>query len=134
MSPTVITKPKVDISPSILDQIQSRTEEQGQVVLHFIFRNFMPWATMIRIWPTCFLFDQDSDHVSELIHVENVTMYPTWQDVPPMTETFFTLIFTGLPKSCTRFDFEEHCTSEAGEFFCKGIERNEVDVYYLSIE
>ena len=133
MSTSIITKPKVQISPGLLDQIKSQTEEAGQVVLHFIIRNGGLWPMGIRIWPTSFLYDQGSEHVSDLVHVENITMAPNWQEVPPLTETFFTLIFSGLPKSCTSFDFEEQCNSEGGQFFCKGIERNEMDVYYLEI-
>ena len=131
--PTVITKPKVHISPELLDQIKTQTEEVGQVVLHFIIRNIMPWPIGIRIWPTTYLYDNGSDHVSEMVHVENIVQAPEWQEVEPMKETYFTLIFSGLPKGCTSFDFVEECKSEGGEFVCRGIERNDTDVYYLAM-
>ena len=133
MQPTIITKPKVEISQDLLDQVKSQAEEQGQVVMHFIFTNIHPVPTMIRIWPTTFLYDHSSDHVSELVHVHNISMFPVWQDVPPLAEIFFTLIFSGLPKSCTSFDFEEVCDGTGGEFALEGIERNGSDVYWVEV-
>jgi len=135
MSTTVITKPKVDIAPSLLRKIKEQTEEMGQVVLHFIY-NTPPNVEdmLIRIWPTTFLYDQDSAHKSDMVHVENITLYPVWYRCPPGTTTFFTLIFSGLPKSCTTFDFIEHCTNQAGAFEVRDIARNDSDVYFLRME
>ncbi len=131
--PTVITKPKVHISPGLLDQIKEQTEEIGQVVLHFIVINPTPFPMGIRIWPTTYLYDNGSDHVSEMVHVEKIVMAPEWQEVGGFAETYFTLIFSGLPKGCTSFDFVEACASEGGEIVCRGIERNSSDVYYLAM-
>ena len=133
MSVSVITKPKVHIAPDLLKQLRDQPEEAGQVIIHFIFRNLHPWSTLIRIWPTTYLYDQDSDHISELVHAENISMYPTWQEVPPLSQSFFTLIFSGLPKSCSVFDFEEVCDGAGGEFALSGISRNEMDVYYIEV-
>jgi hypothetical protein len=133
MSTTVITKPKVEIAPDLLAKLRTQTEEAGQVILHFLHYNWSFYPSKIRIWPSSYLFDIHSDHRSELVHAENITWYPEWMDVPPMGVDFFTLIFSGLPKSCTVFDFEEHCHNQAGAFVVRNIARNESDVYYLRL-
>lgn len=133
MSATILTRPKIEIDPDLLDQLRIQTEEQGQVILHFLYMNISPYASKVRIWPSSYLYDQGSDHRSEIVHAENITWYPEWKDIAPFTLDYFSLIFTGLPKSCTVFDFEEHCTSEGGAFVVRGIQRNDQDVYYLQM-
>lgn len=128
---TVISKPGVDISPEIKKLIQHSTEEMGQVVIHFTVDNPSSQETWIRIWPTTYLYDQGSSHNSELVHIENIVYYPHWQVCPGGKSSQFTLIFSGLPKSCTTFDFIEHCTNQGGAFEVRDIARNESDVYYL---
>ena len=131
MSLTVITKPKIEIDEKLLKQLKTQAEESGQVILHFIYQSISPWGSMIRIWPTTYLYDNHSDHQSELVHAENISYYPEWTECESFERKYFTLIFSGLPKSCTSFDFEEHCNGSGGEFFVRNISRNEQDVYYL---
>lgn len=135
MSPTIIKKPETKISTKLLREIKTKTEEMGQVVLHFVFQTSesMLGDTLIRIWPTTFLYDLGSSHKSDLVHIENITYYPDWYLCPAGTETFFTLIFSGLPKSCSAFDFIEHCTNQAGAFEVRNIQRNNSDVYFLQL-
>ncbi len=135
MSATIIKKPETKISKKLLREIKAQSEEMGQVVLHFVFRttNIILGDTLIRIWPTTYLYDLNSAYRSELVHVENITYYPDWFLCPAGTETYFTLIFSGLPKSCTAFDFIEHCTNQSGAFHVKNIQRNESDVYFLQL-
>jgi len=135
MSPTIIEKPKTKISEKLLRQIKAQTEEMGQVVLHFIFKTsaHVLGDTLIRIWPTSYLYDLGSTHRSDLVHIENITYYPHWYLCPAGTETYFTLVFSGLPKSCTAFDFIEHCTNESGAFQVRNIQRNSSDVYFLQL-
>jgi len=135
MSPTIIKKPETKISKKLLNEIKAQTEEMGQVVLHFVFQtsDMVQGDTLIRIWPTTYLYDLHSGHKSELVHIENITYYPDWYLCPAGTETYFTLIFSGLPKSCTAFDFIEHCTNQAGAFEVKNIQRNNSDVYFLQL-
>lgn len=129
----IITKPKVEIAPDLLKKMQTEVEEKGQVVLHIFYRvpssNFM----QIRIWPTTFLYDSNSSHKSDLVTYHNIVLYPHWHLCFPGENVYFTLVFNGLPKSCTSFDFIEHCDNEAGAFKVTGIARNESDVYYLRI-
>ena len=135
MSATIIKKPETFISEQLLSQIKAQTEEMGQVVLHFVFHtsDVLFGDTLIRIWPTTYLYDLHSSHKSELVHIENITYYPDWFLCPAGIESYFTLIFNGLPKSCTAFDFIEHCTNQSGAFQVKNIQRNKTDVYFLQL-
>lgn len=130
---TVVTKPGVDISSEIKKLIQYSTEELGQVVIHFTVDNPGDQETWIRIWPTTFLYDQKSAHNSDLVHIENIVYYPNWQICPGGKSSQFTLIFSGLPKSCEIFDFIEHCTNQSGAFEVRDIARSKSDVYYLKM-
>lgn len=125
--------PKIEVDQELLNKIKTQTNEMGQVVVHCLYQDVMPWGSAIRIWPTTFLMDSDSDHQSELIHHENISLYPHWTPCDPFSKVHFTLIFSGLPKSCVRFDLEEFCDGSGGEFVVHDIERNNSDVYYLQI-
>lgn len=135
MSATIIKKPETKISKKLLRQIKAQTDEMGQVVLHFIFQASDSGFgdTLFRIWPTTYLYDLHSAHKSELVHIENIVYYPNWFVCPAGKEAYFTLIFSGLPKSCTAFDFIEHCTNQSGAFQVKNIQRNDSDVYFLQL-
>jgi len=85
----------------------------------------------MRIWPTTNLYDNSSDHRSELVHAENICYYPQWQEMS-LGDNYFTLIFAGLPRSCTFFDLVEHCNGNIGAFRVMNIPRNESDVYYVN--
>lgn len=132
MSTIQITKPKVEISPEILKQLNTQINEMGQVVIHILFdQSNSLQGSFIRIWPTSFLYDLNSDHVSTLIHTENIVMPPQWQLVTD--QCHFTLIFNGLPKDCRSFDFVEKCGNENGGFEVRNIARSESDIYYFRI-
>lgn len=128
--PKIIEKPKVSISPDLLQELKEQIHEQGQVVVHCIQKANSP--TLIRIWPTTYLYDHHSAHVSDLVHAENITYFPEWKPVN-QGENYFTLIFSGLPDSCILFDLLEHCDNQAGAFMVKSIVRNNTDVYYVEL-
>ncbi|GLR15865.1 hypothetical protein [Portibacter lacus] len=134
MAIEIITKPKVEIDPSLLNDLKTQIHEQGQVIFHCLYNNRFFFETAIRIWSSTYLYDHHSDHKSELVHAEKIVYAPEWQMVPPMSSSHFTLIFSGLPKSCTLFDFVEQTNSEQGAFIFKNIERNNQDVYYARIK
>ena len=127
---TIIKNPKIEISPDLLQDLKEQIHEQGQVVVHCI--QVTDHSSYIRIWPTTFLFDQHSEHVSSLVHAENITYFPEWKPVSG-GENHFTLIFSGLPKSCLVFDLFEQCDNQAGAFKVSGITRNSSDVYYVQV-
>lgn len=133
MSISVITKPRIDIAPDLLKKLKEQAQEEGQVIVHCVYQAQLPWGSAIRIWPSTFLLDQDSDHQSNLVHMENITLYPEWTPCDPFSTTHFTLYFKGLPESCETFDLEEFCAGSGGEFVVRNIERNETDIYFLSI-
>ncbi len=132
MSVITIDKPKIDISPEIRKQLLTQTEEMGQVVMHFLYEPGI-YGSKIRIWPTSYLYDQHSSHRSELVHQDRISLYPEWTDVYPMMDHFFTLIFSGLPKTCSTFNFKEECANQGNEFKVDDIIRNQSDVYYFRI-
>lgn len=134
MSTIQIKKPQIDISPSILKDIKTQVHEAGQVVIHFVYQNEDYWiGSKIRIWPTSYLYDRGSAHISELVHCENIVQAPLWQEVTFGKKCYFTLIFSGLPKACSSFDFKEDCGSEGGGFSVLNVTRNESDIYYFKI-
>jgi hypothetical protein len=128
--PTIIEKPKGSISPEILNELKAQIHEQGQVVVHCIQNIEVP--TLIRIWPTTYLYDHHSEHRSDLVHAENISYFPQWKALG-YGENSFTLIFSGLPKSCIVFDLIEHCDNEGGAFKVFSITRSDSDVYYVQV-
>lgn len=133
MSTTIITRPRVEIESDLLAEMKNQINEAGQVILHILYSTPIGMPSYIRIWPTTYLFDKDSPHKSELVHAENITYYPYWYECLPGKKYYFSLIFSGLPKSCTRFDFVEQCTNQSGAFEVRNIDRNQSDVYFLKM-
>lgn len=129
---SIITKPKVEIDPELLSKIEEQVQEAGQVIIHCILKNLSAQGMMMRIWPTTYLYDIDSDHISKLVHAENISYFPVWQEMK-LGENYFTLIFEGLPKSCKIFDLIEECQGNIGAFRIMNIPRNERDVYYAHL-
>lgn len=128
-----ITVPRPTVAPELLKQLQNLTEVERQVIVHCCFPATPFWGSLIRIWPTTYLIDDASGTRSQLVHSENISMAPYWTEVPPMKDFWFTLIFSGLPKSCTQFDLKELIAEEGG-FCVRNIRRNGTDVYRVKIE
>jgi hypothetical protein len=127
--PVIIEKPKVSIAPALLKELQTFTSDQGQVIIHGVCRTGSE-GTFIRIWPTTFLFDHHSSHVSELVHFERISGFPVWTEIKAHSTLGFTLVFTGLPSTCKVFDLQEVIPQSNG-FYVPAIVRNDQDVYYL---
>lgn len=126
----IVVKPV--IAKEILESLQTKTEEEKQVIVHCCFPASPFLGNLIRIWHTTYLFDNQSEHQSRLIHAENISMVPNWTPVPFMKDFWFTLIFSGLPKDCKSFDLREVIAEEGG-FFVESIKRNSMDVYRVKI-
>ena len=88
----IITRPKVDIAPDILKKLQEAIKEDGQVIVHCISGGSLFYDSYIRIWESTYLFDEQSEHVSELVHVENITIAPEWMLVPAGSIAHYSLI------------------------------------------
>jgi hypothetical protein len=127
--PSFIENPVVFISDELKKQLKELTFEFGQVVVHGICKS-NDYPISIRIWPTTFLFDHHSPHISELVHFEKISLFPDWTSISPNKEYAFTLIFSGLPNSCKMFDLQEVIPQSNG-FYIPSIPRNDTDVYFL---
>jgi len=130
MQPVIIKNPSAIIDPDLLNQLHKLTQEEGQVIIHCCSTASTQSDLQVRIQKTTFLFDLDSDHQSELIYADNITIAPEWSIVPKGKQCAYSLIFSGLPKSCSRFDLLE-LNEPCRAFFTKGIQRNREDVYFL---
>lgn len=107
-------------------QLQSDFQYEGQVIVHGTVHS--RFGGGIRLWKTIFLFDADSDHKSSLIYADNISFHPVWTQLQPNGSHRFTMVFSGLPKSCKRFHLIE-VIPEPGEFKVMNISRNRQDVY-----
>jgi len=126
-----ITRPKTIITEEVMEDVLSQTHEESQVIVHCRYHSSMG-GDGIRIWPTTYLFDHHSDHVSTLAHAEQISLFPTWTWTK-QGDNSFTLIFSGLPKGCTVFDLIEDCNGSPGSFRVTSIRRTRDDVYYVNI-
>ena len=122
---------KVKIEKATRHKLLNKVKEEAQVIVHCSYKGTM-LGDRIRIWKSTFLYVKNSNHRSKLVHVENITMYPTWLNVVRGQTINFTLIFTGLPMHCKQFDMIENIP-EPGGFVVKNIERNNSDVYRLDM-
>lgn len=125
-----ITKP--NIIKEIKESLQTKFEEEKQVVVHCCFPASIFTGNLIRIWDTTYLIDEKLGHKSSLIHHENISLFPYWTEVPPMKDFWFTLIFSGLPKDCKSFNLQEIIPEEGG-FLVRNISRNGSDVYRVQL-
>lgn len=64
----VISKPI--IAKEILEALQTKIEEEKQVIVHCCFPASPFLGNLIRIWNTTYLVDNSSSHKSKLIHAE----------------------------------------------------------------
>jgi len=108
-----------------------KIKEESQVTIHFKYTGSM-WGNKIRIWKSTFLHAKGSSHRSSLVHVENISVHPTWTHVSAGETINFTLIFSGLPKEGESFDLIEDIP-EPGGFIINDIKRNNSDVYHFTM-
>lgn len=128
-TPGIKTKPETDIDT--LTSIDPSVLEDSHVYVHCYFNNSSQ-DMLIRIWKTTFLIDKTSGTKSQLVHAENISIAPTWTQVPVKQRYSFLLIFGSLPKSCKNFDLVEEI-SQPGGFFIGNISRNQTDVYHVDL-
>lgn len=121
----LLTKPTID--PQLLEMI----DEEKQVIVHCSL-SATEEEDAARIWPSTYLIDNQNGYHYPLVHVEGIRMYPNWTPIKLGTTLNFTLIFKGLPSSCSSFDFAE-IIPEPGGFTYPKIPRNESDVYHVDL-
>lgn len=118
------------IAPELKQQILSEKETEKQVIVHFSL-----WSDsgddMARIWDTTYLIDIATGIKYPLLFAYGISYAPNWTVIPKDSPLEFTLIFTGLPKSCKVFDLVE-IIPEKGGFEVRNINRNTDDVYFVS--
>lgn len=104
--------------------------EERQVVVHCTVRREGGFAdTLIRIWPTTFLVQQDGSR-KKMMYFDKISPFPIW--MPVRLPHTFTLVFEGLDDDCGIFDlFEE--IPQSGGFHVRDIRRNGTDVYHVDL-
>lgn len=127
------TKVKTIIAEELLYEMQPDVAVESQVILHCCIKSDLFLEEKIRIWSSTYLVDRKSEHVSKLIHFDNISLFPDWTDIPFGKDYWFTLVFSGLPKDCKVFDFIELIPQNGG-FFREGIRRNSSDVYKIRLD
>lgn len=121
----VITKTKPTFKPEIDFAVQPAVDEERSTIVHCTVHEL----TLIRIWPTTYLIQEDGVR-KKLLHAYNITEYPDWKWAFPGHR--FTLVFEGLDKHCLLFDLLEDIPQPGG-FHIANIERNNADVYWLDV-
>ncbi|MFM7016469.1 MAG: hypothetical protein ACKOX3_09100 [Bacteroidota bacterium] len=124
----MILNKDIDFDEELITQTTSLVDVESQVIVHISLWADQPMS--IRIWGSTFLFTHERNHHSKLVHFENISLAPSWTAVHSAKPYRFTLIFEGLPKSCTQFDLIE-LANGPGCFEFKNISRNQTDIYYL---
>ena len=109
--------------------------EEGQVVIHIFHRVCSPTCVSLGACGVCmnpkvFLRPNKIGCRSELLHITHSDLLSDKGLTPKKEVTKFTLIFSGMPKSASSFDFIEPC--ERG-WSLLDIQRNKTDVYVLKI-
>lgn len=117
----------------VLTEVENAADflNESYVYVHCHLPHVQP-GMLVRIWRTTFLRDLDSPAKSELVHVENITYAPQWTMIGDSPSYSFLLIFSALPKACTRFDLVEEI-AQPGGFHVHNIQRNRTDVYNVML-
>jgi len=129
ITPAVL--PAVKLEPGLKEELLTRIEEEGIVIVHCSYTT--RFVSSIRIWNSAVLIDQVSGSRSRLLHALNISIAPEWTEVAGGSTARFTLIFAALPKACESFDLFEDIPFP-DRFEVKGIQRNEQDVYQVIIQ
>ena len=123
-----IQKPK--FTPEIDFRLQTEVSLEKSTIVHCRLSGDYDFPAAIRIWPTTFLVQDNSDR-KKLLHAYNIAPYPNWKIVNE--GHVFTLVFEGLDKNCLLFDLIEDIP-EFGGFTFENIKRNDTDVYWVDVD
>ena len=129
--PDPVRKAQPNLDTGLKTSIEESTDTDAFVYLHCSFQN--EWQdALLRIWKTSFLVDRSTGARSGLVHAENISIAPLWTLISDNATHHFLLIFSGLPKSCSMFDFIEEI-AQPGGFCVRNIHRNQQDVYHVEV-
>ncbi|WP_235831872.1 hypothetical protein [Paenimyroides viscosum] len=121
----------VEICKELRNEILLARNEEQQVIVHCSIYA-MDFGDAARIWKSTYLINKQSGKKYKLLFAEGISFAPQWTLIPFKKPLEFTLIFKGLPKSCTSFDLVEIIPEEGG-FEVLNVPRNASDVYYVTI-
>ena len=125
------TAPVVELTEELKQDLLSKTEESGQVIVHGRFSCRAPWE-LIRVWKTTYLIDRSLGHRSRLLVADRICIAPMWTVLYQGETLRFMLVFEALPKECKVFDLAE-IIPEPGGFLVENIRRNSQDVYTIDL-
>ncbi len=122
---------KVEICSKLRNELLLLRNEEQQVIIHCSIYA-MDYGDAARIWKSTYLIDKKTGKKYKLLFADGISFAPQWTLIPFNKPLEFTLIFKGLPKSCTTFDLVE-IIPEDGGFEVLNVNRNAADVYYVTI-
>lgn len=126
----------VQVHNEAIESLLANAQEQGQVIMHCMHYGCSSACGKtlkceLKLNPNVQLIPTNGSRPSKLIQTYNINL-PPGRTFKNSYGTEFTLIFTGLPKNCTEFDFIEPDVAGLG-WKAKNIKRNKTDVYKLFI-
>ena len=108
-------------------EVKTLESEERQTIVHC--KCYGEGTDAYRIWPSTYLIEHGSDRRARLITAFNISFAPQWT---LNDGRGFTLVFEGLSKTCKSFDLIE-MIPQAGGFEVFNIQRNEMDVYHVTV-
>jgi len=128
------TKNLVQFNNVATESLLANAKEQGQVIVHCLHYGCSSECGRtikceLKLNPSVQLIPKNGAIISKLLHAYNINLPPA-KNIKESYGTEFTLVFSGLPKDCTVFDFLEPDEDGRG-WNVKNIKRNNTDVYYI---
>src|SRR5699024_3098710 len=88
----LVITPEKEQEEAIQSKTISQAQEESQVIIHCSFTGKVLFSG-VRVWKTTFLYPKGSNKKCNLVHCENITMYPQWTVVGQGQTLVYTLIF-----------------------------------------
>jgi hypothetical protein len=123
--------PFIDITESVRMSLSALRYDEAQVTLHIKFPT-ADWLAKMVDWPTTFLLPEDGFQKSRLVALSTIASPSELREFATGINSSFSMVFTGLPEDCKSFYFWQDIYHSNG-FYLKHIDRNETDVYQISL-
>lgn len=124
---------KIDIDLEIKRKAKTLSKEEGMIYVRCTYIPAGFTSTRIRIWPSTFLISRETGERVQLMHADNIGLYPQWLFIDSLDHHDFTLIFPRFKGLCKHFDLIEDIP-EPGEFIVRNIIRNRSDCYKVTVK